>query len=150
MGSHRAELDRVEGLGAWPSGSGADNLATLRRAVFVCTAVALAAIALAHLTPSIRLAFSTVCHQNPTRCFWWCGAPMPVCARCLGVYAGLFAASIRPIRAPATVIWALAAASGLDWLFGLAANGPRCALALSFTWLAGAGLLASHKGPASH
>src|SRR5258708_24810051 len=29
-----------------------------------------------------------VCHQRPDRCFWIHGRPMPVCARCSGLYAG--------------------------------------------------------------
>jgi len=31
---------------------------------------------------------SRVCHQRPDRCFWIRGRPMPVCARCTGIYAG--------------------------------------------------------------
>lgn len=30
---------------------------------------------------------SYVCHQQPDRSFHWDGAPWPVCARCLGLYA---------------------------------------------------------------
>lgn len=29
-----------------------------------------------------------ICHQRPDRCFWIHGRPMPVCARCTGLYAG--------------------------------------------------------------
>ena len=29
-----------------------------------------------------------ICHQRPERCFWIHGRPMPVCARCTGLYAG--------------------------------------------------------------
>ena len=32
--------------------------------------------------------FSPVCHQDPARSFWILGAPMAVCARCLGIYLG--------------------------------------------------------------
>ncbi|MDP9262857.1 MAG: DUF2085 domain-containing protein [Acidobacteriota bacterium] len=32
--------------------------------------------------------FSPVCHQDPARSFWIFGAPMAVCARCLGIYLG--------------------------------------------------------------
>ena len=31
---------------------------------------------------------SRICHQRPERCFWILGRPMPVCARCTGIYAG--------------------------------------------------------------
>lgn len=30
---------------------------------------------------------SFICHQQPDRSFMWAGAPWPVCARCLGLYA---------------------------------------------------------------
>jgi uncharacterized membrane protein len=33
-----------------------------------------------------------VCHQRSERCFWIQGRPMPVCARCTGLYAGAAAA----------------------------------------------------------
>ena len=32
--------------------------------------------------------FSPVCHQDPARSFWIFGAPVAVCARCLGIYLG--------------------------------------------------------------
>ena len=32
--------------------------------------------------------FSPVCHQDPARSFWILGAPVAVCARCLGIYLG--------------------------------------------------------------
>jgi uncharacterized membrane protein len=32
--------------------------------------------------------FSVVCHQDPGRSFWLAGAPVAVCARCLGIYLG--------------------------------------------------------------
>ncbi len=35
--------------------------------------------------------FSVVCHQDPTRSFWIAGAPVAVCARCLGIYLGAIA-----------------------------------------------------------
>ena len=40
------------------------------------------------LTFLIFLFFSPVCHQDPARSFWIFGAPMAVCARCLGIYLG--------------------------------------------------------------
>jgi uncharacterized membrane protein len=36
------------------------------------------------------LAASLVCHQQPDRSFHLAGAQVPVCARCLGLYAGAF------------------------------------------------------------
>jgi uncharacterized membrane protein len=32
--------------------------------------------------------FALVCHQRPERSFWIFGAPVAVCARCLGIYLG--------------------------------------------------------------
>jgi uncharacterized membrane protein len=36
----------------------------------------------------VQRAFSLVCHQRPERSFWMFGAPVAVCARCLGIYLG--------------------------------------------------------------
>jgi uncharacterized membrane protein len=35
--------------------------------------------------------FAPVCHQIPSRSFSFCGFPLAVCARCLGIYAGFLA-----------------------------------------------------------
>ena len=32
--------------------------------------------------------FTPVCHQNPSRSFFFLGYPLGVCARCLGIYLG--------------------------------------------------------------
>jgi uncharacterized membrane protein len=37
---------------------------------------------------AIREFFSRVCHQEAGRSFWLWGAPVAVCARCLGIYLG--------------------------------------------------------------
>jgi uncharacterized membrane protein len=37
---------------------------------------------------ALQRGFSLVCHQHPDRCFWLFGAPVAVCARCLGIYLG--------------------------------------------------------------
>ena len=36
----------------------------------------------------VYAAGARVCHQRSERCFWIQGRPMPVCARCTGLYAG--------------------------------------------------------------
>ena len=36
----------------------------------------------------LQRGFSLVCHQRPERSFWIFGAPVPICARCLGIYMG--------------------------------------------------------------
>jgi uncharacterized membrane protein len=40
--------------------------------------------------------FSPVCHQDPARSFWLLGAPVAVCARCLGIYLGAAAGAWIP------------------------------------------------------
>lgn len=37
---------------------------------------------------------SAICHQLPARSFRLSGVPLPVCARCLGIYAGAAAGSL--------------------------------------------------------
>ncbi|MGC2108508.1 MAG: DUF2085 domain-containing protein [Candidatus Korobacteraceae bacterium] len=36
----------------------------------------------------LQHSFALVCHQRPERSFWIFGAPVAVCARCLGIYLG--------------------------------------------------------------
>jgi uncharacterized membrane protein len=67
---------------------------------------------------AIYLAGRQVCHQRPERSFHLAGAPMPVCARCTGLYAGLpvgFVAGFLSRRLRSTArnrprSWVLAAA----------------------------------------
>ncbi len=40
------------------------------------------------LSALIYAAFAPTCHQLPGRSFYLCGFPLPVCGRCLGIYAG--------------------------------------------------------------
>jgi uncharacterized membrane protein len=42
-------------------------------------------------SPSWRLLFRMMCHGIPRRCLELFGTPMPICARCVGVYLGLLA-----------------------------------------------------------
>lgn len=69
-----------------------------------------------------RLLFLPVCHQIPERAFHLLGAPLAVCARCIGCYAGFLAACIAwrlagPAPAPRTRWLAIAAApAALQWL----------------------------------
>ena len=118
--------------------------------MLLATAALLAAALAAPFLPAIPFAFAAVCRQLPARSFEWFGRPMPICARCLGVYAGLLVAAIHPPRAPTAAVWALAGVNGVDWLFGLSSNAPRCALAFAFCWVGAGALLASHKRTASN
>ena len=36
-----------------------------------------------------RVPFRLFCHGIPERCFYVWGVPMPICARCTAIYAGL-------------------------------------------------------------
>jgi uncharacterized membrane protein len=36
-----------------------------------------------------RLLFRTLCHGKPERCLYLFQVPMPICARCTGIYAGV-------------------------------------------------------------
>jgi uncharacterized membrane protein len=54
------------------------------------------------LATLIYAAGSIVCHQIPERSFHLDGFQLPVCARCLGIYAGAAAASIHAVGLLAT------------------------------------------------
>ena len=43
-------------------------------------------------SPRWRLLFRVMCHGFPARSFSLFGTTMPICARCVGIYIGLFAA----------------------------------------------------------
>jgi uncharacterized membrane protein len=76
-----------------------------------------------------RLLFRLLCHGRVERCFELFGAPMPICARCTGIYlgllAGLFAFPLIPVlreRVMRTVAFVVVLPLGLDGLtqlFGL-------------------------------
>ena len=62
--------------------------------------------------------FSPVCHQDPARSFWILGAPVAVCARCLGIYLGAAVGAWIPARRRALLLaLAVAAAANLaEWV----------------------------------
>lgn len=93
----------------------------------------------------VYLAASVICHQRPDRSYNLADAPLPVCARCLGLHAGaalgllgaLFAGSAARARLLATARPALMAAVlptalslGVEW-----AGGGSPALARTLTAL---------------
>ena len=57
--------------------------------------------------------FSPVCHQDPARSFWILGAPVAVCARCLGIYLGAAVGAWIPARRK-TLLLALAIAAAAN------------------------------------
>jgi uncharacterized membrane protein len=55
-------------------------------------ASASATIAIAHgASPMLRLPFKLMCHGIAHRCLTIYGTPMPICARCVGIYGGFLA-----------------------------------------------------------
>jgi uncharacterized membrane protein len=71
---------------------------------------------------AIREFFSRVCHQEAARSFWLWGAPVAVCARCLGIYLGAAAGAWLGWRWRAAVRFLAVAAmvNGLDVVTELA------------------------------
>jgi uncharacterized membrane protein len=100
-----------------------------------------------------------MCHQQPARSFQIAGRPMPVCARCAGLYAGVLAGLVAAMawwpsrggRSPDRVRRALVSALGVaavpmaltvaaEWAgFGMPAHAVRAGLAVPLG--AGMGLL---------
>jgi len=65
---------------------------------------------------ALHRSFGLICHQRPERSFWFFGAPVAVCARCLGIYAGATLGTLmRTSRAIAMrIVIAAAAINVLD------------------------------------
>jgi len=58
----------------------------------ILSASTLTAWAIAHgASMRWRLLFRLICHGIPSRCIEAFGVPMPICARCTGIYLGLIA-----------------------------------------------------------
>lgn len=96
----------------------------------------------------LRLFFQPACHQIPERCLDLGTGPLPICARCAGLYTGGFSGLLVTLiggrRFQFRLRWlALAAApSILDFGLGLIqmptlSNWPRFTLALGPGFLAG-------------
>lgn len=76
-----------------------------------------------------RLLFRVMCHGIPSRCIELFGVPMPLCARCTGIYAGMLAGILlfravpllreRVMRGFALAAVAPLAVDGLTQLTGL-------------------------------
>ena len=67
---------------------------------------------------SLQHAFALICHQRPDRSFWMFGAPLAVCARCLGIYLGTaIGLLLRTLRLVATQLLIAATALNVaDWM----------------------------------
>lgn len=52
-----------------------------------------------NLNAAVRMFCSHSCHQIPNRCYMVSGVRMPICARCLGLYAGFASAAFITLTA---------------------------------------------------
>ncbi|MGA2905815.1 MAG: DUF2085 domain-containing protein [Candidatus Korobacteraceae bacterium] len=100
----------------------------------------------------LQRGFGLVCHQRPERCFWVFGAPVAVCARCLGIYIGAaIGLLMRTSRSIALRLAAIAAAinllDGITEVAGLHGNWMAVRFALGLLLGAvGALLISSSVG----
>jgi len=63
--------------------------------IVILSSSSLCAWAIAHgASTRWRLLFRMLCHGIEQRCLTMFGVPMPICARCTGIYVGLFAGII--------------------------------------------------------
>lgn len=60
------------------------------------------------------------CHRIPERCFHWRGRPQWLCARCVGVLAGM---TLAAASVPATLVWSPLFVRNLHWLLLFAGAG---------------------------
>ena len=78
----------------------------LSAVAFVCSAAVLLAAVVATLTIAgggaeiVRLPFRLMCHGQVDRAFEMAGIAMPLCARCVGIYAGIAVAAVAMFTAP--------------------------------------------------
>jgi uncharacterized membrane protein len=123
-------------------------IAALAAAVFCAAVVVIPVAERAGVTAAswARMALRPACHQIPERCLDLGAGPLPVCARCAGLYAGgllgLLFTAVSGVRVRPRLRWiaVVAVPSVLDFGLGLLAlpsldNWPR------FTLASGAGLL---------
>lgn len=96
---------------------------------------------------AVMRAYSFVCHQLPDRSPALNGVQLAICHRCLGIYAGLVAASFayplllrwdrKLMRFAAPIIVASLVVPGVDWLgglLGLWVNSPASRIATGFVF----------------
>jgi len=101
---------------------------------------------------ALQRGFALVCHQRPERSFWMFGAPVAVCARCLGIYLGAaFGLLLRLSRRGAILLLIGAAALNLldaaSESFGLHSNWLEARFVLGLLLGAAAALLIASSLP---
>jgi len=101
--------------------------------------------------------FRGLCHQSPERTLVICGAPMDVCSRCAGIYAGIAIGAVLPpfgymARHGRTVVWIAISVVLLDvavqnYLLNSINHGFRIATGLIAGWTAFSFLFSSIEKP---
>lgn len=95
-----------------------------RAALVVIAALPLLSWAAAHaqvdnaLFGALRSWFDLQCHNALSRSFAWLATPLPVCARCLGIYLGLGAAGLTARGQARWSVLALALTAGAAAMVG--------------------------------
>lgn len=89
-----------------------------------------------------RLPFRAICHGIPHRCLFLFGTRMPICARCAGIYVGVFAGIVtflvmpwlheKVLRLAAIVTAAAMFVDGFTQLLGLRESTNTLRLATGF------------------
>lgn len=114
---------RKQALRVWLAG----GMAMLLLPLSMAAAPALMSGGLESTSSVLYKIFSFMCHQDPDRSFHLSGHPLAVCARCFGVYSGLFVGfpvyaifrRLHDIEPPSKLWLALATIPiGLDWTLG--------------------------------
>ena len=95
---------------------------------------------------ALERGFALVCHQRPERSFWIFGAPVAVCARCLGIYLGAAAGLLLRTSRRIAVRWLMIAAAinaldAVSELAGLHGNWMLARFALGVALGAAGGML---------
>ena len=78
---------------------------------------------------------SAICHQRPERSFWIADAPMPVCARCTGLYASAAFGSVLALAAVHGSLWTSKLGSSRRVRLALAVAAVPTAITLVVEWL---------------
>ncbi len=99
---------------------------------------------------AVRWFFASVCHQQAERSLYLFSAPLAVCARCFGIYAGAAVGSLFQLKPAMALRWCGAALAlnvgdvALE-IAGVHGSQPWLRLVLGATLGLGAGALLAHS-----